>query len=127
MNEGDWPVDLSKVKLRYYFNAGSDAPIFAACEDGQLWGGCEDVTVKVIPPDNVADYAYIEVGFTRGELSGHGQTGDISVRAYKQDYSDFHQLDDYSFDIRNATSDFTDRLAIPVYYDGKMVWGVEPR
>src|SRR4051812_5472340 len=79
-NTGGSTLNLSTVKIRYYFTADSVSSYQFACEWAQL--GCGNVTGAVgtlASPTATADH-YLEVGFTGGSLAPGASTGDLQLR-----------------------------------------------
>jgi hypothetical protein len=114
--------------MRYCFERESTQPLQAACAWTALPGNCVNVTVSaglLSIPVRFAD-AYIEVGFSAGVLPANGQTMEIIVRANAQDWSDFAQGDDYSFDPDSTSDTFKDWDKVTLYYMGTRIWGWEP-
>lgn len=124
VNNGDSAIQLSDVKLRYYYTIDE--------ENAQtFWSdwasvGSENVTgkfVKMTSPVAKADY-YLEVGFTSaaGSLQP-GQSADIQGRFSKNNWSQYDQSNDYSFKSGNQ---FADNHHVTGYLNDQLVWGIEP-
>ncbi|MEK4851479.1 glycosyl hydrolase [Paenibacillus sp. FSL H7-0756] len=125
INTGNAPVQLSDVKLRYYYTIDGE-------QQQSFWTdwasiGNANVTgtfVKLDTPAAGADYALV-IGFTSaaGTLNP-GQSAEIQTRFSKQDWSGYNQANDYSF---NAVStQFADHEQVTGYVNGQLVWGIEP-
>lgn len=121
-NTGTLPFDLEDVKIRYYYTIDGE-------KDQNFWcdwssAGSDNVTgtfVKVPFIANGLDY-YYELGFKPG--SGSLIAGDfeeIQTRFAKNDWSNYTQSNDYSFNA--GASDYTEWTKIGVYIKGKLVWG----
>ncbi|WP_340024218.1 glycosyl hydrolase [Paenibacillus sp. FSL K6-1096] len=125
VNTGDSPIRLSDVKLRYYYTIDGEKQQSFWTDWASI--GSANVTgtfVKLDTPVTGADYV-LELGFTSaaGTLNP-GQSADIQTRFSKQDWSNYNQSNDYSF---NSTStQFADREQITGYVNGQLVWGIEP-
>ncbi|MEK3715844.1 glycosyl hydrolase [Paenibacillus sp. FSL R7-0333] len=125
INTGNEPVQLSDVKLRYYYTIDGE-------QQQSFWTdwasiGNANVTgtfVKLDTPAAGADYA-LEIGFTSaaGTLNP-GQSAEIQTRFAKVNWSGYNQANDYSF--RAAGTQFADHEQVTGYVNGQLVWGMEP-
>lgn len=121
INNGNSAIQLSDVKLRYYYTIdGEQAQNFWSD-----WAsiGSANVTndfVKLAASTTGADY-YLEVGFTSsaGTLNP-GQSAEIQARFSKADWSNYNQSNDYSFNA--SSSQFTDNEQVTGYLNGQLVW-----
>lgn len=123
-NTGSTAVDLSAVKLRYWFSSEAGASTFGtSCDYAVL--GCGTVTHTVRPSDTVKPGAghYLEVGFAGGSLAAGATTGEIQLRVNKTDWSAFDESDDYS---RGTNTGYADAPKIAVYTNGGLAWGTAP-
>ncbi|CAM4474153.1 glycoside hydrolase family 44 protein [Paenibacillus tarimensis] len=116
-NTGTKPVNLSDLKIRYYFSKDSSASMNAWIDWAQVGGSNINRTF--------AD-DYVELSFTpgAGTLAAGGQTGDIQLRMAKNDWSNFDESNDYSFD--PAKTSYTNWDKVTLYHNGTLVWGIEP-
>lgn len=125
VNTGDSPIQLSDVKLRYYYTIDGEKQQSFWTDWASIGGANVTGTfVKLDTPAAGADYA-LEIGFTSaaGTLNP-GQSAEIQTRFSKQDWSNYNQANDYSF---NAVStQFTDHEQVTGYVNGQLVWGIEP-
>lgn len=124
VNTGSSSVALSQLTLRYWFTRDTAQAVSVICDYAAV--GCGTLSESASPvaqPVATADY-YLQVGFTSGILAGSASTGKIKLRAYKADYSNFAQSNDYSF---NASfTAFTDWANVTLYQNGTLIWGTEP-
>ncbi len=125
VNTNSTAVPLTELTIRYYFTRdGSTQPLIFNCWYTDLPAGCSSVQGQVVAlstPVDKAD-AYLEVSFTTGSVPANGQTYEILVGLHRQDWSNFDQSNDYSFDgTRSAV--FTDWDKITLYRNGTLVWG----
>ncbi|MEC0333664.1 xyloglucanase [Paenibacillus macerans] len=124
-NTGTEELALKDVTLRYYYTVDGEKGQNLFCDWTQVGSG--NVTgsfVKLPEAANGADY-YAEIGFTEaaGTLAP-GQTIDLHIRISKEDWSNYSQSDDYSFN-PDATS-YAETLKITGYVGGALQWGLEP-
>lgn len=125
VNTGNSAIQLSDVKLRYYYTIdGEEAQSFWSD-----WAsiGSANVTskfVKLATPVAGADYV-LEVGFTSsaGTLNA-GQSAEIQARFSKNNWSNYNQANDYSF--KAASTQFANHEQVTGYINGQLVWGIEP-
>ncbi|KUP23398.1 glycosyl hydrolase [Paenibacillus sp. DMB5] len=125
INNGTSAIQLSDVKLRYYYTIDGDK----AQSFWSDWAsvGSANVTatfVKLATPVAGADYA-LEIGFTSaaGTLNP-GQSAEIQTRFSKTDWSNYNQADDYSF--KASGTQFANHDKVTGYVSGQLVWGIEP-
>ncbi|MFG2626474.1 glycoside hydrolase family 6 protein [Streptomyces sp. NPDC048473] len=124
VNTGSAAVDLSTVKVRYWFTPEAGASAFStACDYAVI--GCGNVTHGVSSSGSPAAGAshYLEVGFGSGSLAAGASTGEIQLRLNKTDWSNFNEADDYS---RATNTAYADASKIAVYAGGALSWGTAP-
>jgi len=125
VNTGDTAVDLSTVKIRYYFTEDGTQSQNFWCDWSSV--GSSNVTSTFVKMDNPVDGAdtYLEIGFTSGAGQiAPGASVEVQARFSKADWSDYNQADDYSF---NPTDNsYVDWTKATLYIDGKLEWGMEP-
>jgi len=123
INTGTTSINLSDVKLRYYFtkdgtNAASYACDWASAGNGNITG-----TFTSLSKTNADCYLEISFKSSAGTLAAGAET-EIKGRVWKSDWSNFTQSNDYSF---NATaSNYTDWTNVTGYFAGTLNWGIEP-
>ncbi|WP_072733221.1 glycosyl hydrolase [Paenibacillus sp. ov031] len=125
VNTGNSAIQLSDVKLRYYYTIdGEEAQSFWSD-----WAsiGSANVTskfVKLATPVAGADYV-LEVGFTSsaGTLNA-GQSAEIQARFSKNNWSNYNQANDYSF--KASSTQFANNEQVTGYINGQLAWGIEP-
>ncbi|MCD1261315.1 cellulase family glycosylhydrolase [Paenibacillus athensensis] len=125
VNQSGAPVNLSTLKLRYYYTAdGKSQNVF--CDYTPV--NCANLifaAVKAGTAKPSAD-AYIEIGFTAaaGQLANNASTGDIQLRMHNTDWSNMNESNDYSYDGTKTSSAAWTKVTL--YSNGTRVWGIEP-
>lgn len=125
VNTGEEPVDLSDLKLRYYYTIDGYSDQTFSCDWSPV--GKENVTgrfVKMSSPSQGAD-TYVEIGFTNnaGRLEP-GKGINVNARYSKTDWTQYDQSNDYSFN--SVTNNYKDWDKITAYISGVLKWGREP-
>jgi hypothetical protein len=126
-NTGTTSVQLSGVKVRYYFKADSAGATYRfACS----WAvkGCANVTGTfgtLANPTATAD-RYLEVGFTSGagSLAPGADTGDLQLRFHQANWASLNQSDDYSFGASRTS--YGDWTKVTAQSGGTLLWGQAP-
>ena len=116
-NIGNTPVSLSDLTIRYYFTKEGTADMDSAIDWAQV--GSENI-------QRTFTDSYVELSFTdaAGSIQPGGQSGDIQLRMYKTDWSNFDETNDYSYDPTKTS--YQDWEKVTLYKDGILVWGIEP-
>lgn len=123
VNTGSTAVDLSTVKVRYWFTPEAGASTFGTNCDWAVIG-CGTLTHSVKSAGSAAGAShYLEVGFGSGTLAAGASTGEIQLRVNKSDWSNFNEADDYS---RSTSTSYADASKIGVYVTGALAWGTAP-
>ncbi|MFB5269193.1 glycosyl hydrolase [Paenibacillus enshidis] len=125
VNTGDSAIQLSDVKLRYYYTIDGENAQSFWCDWASI--GSANVTskfVKLATPVAGADYV-LEMGFTgsAGTLNP-GESAEIQARFSKSNWSNYNQADDYSFKASN--SQYVNNEQVTGYMNGQLAWGIEP-
>lgn len=126
VNFGPAAVDLTLVKIRYYFTIDAwGTPVFEI-DDARLLTSNLDLksslkssVFPLEPAETTAD-RYYEVSFGSGSLGSTGEAR-VNSRLHEQTWGQMTVANDYSF---VGLSGFTDRMT--VYVAGQLVWGTEP-
>ncbi|PKN95408.1 MAG: hypothetical protein CVU44_01615 [Chloroflexi bacterium HGW-Chloroflexi-6] len=122
-------IPLSQIKLRYWYTSDSNQPQTFNCDFASV--GCGNLTgVFVQLPDNslnkttVSDTS-LEIGFAEsaGSLAAGGWT-EMYLRFNKNDWSNYTEANDYSFDASRMAPGAWDRITLS--RNGGLIWGVEP-
>ncbi|MEU9205947.1 glycoside hydrolase family 6 protein [Streptomyces sp. NPDC048332] len=123
VNTGSAAVDLSTVKLRYWFTPEAGASTFGTSCDWAVIG-CGNLTHSVKTAGSAAGAShYLEVGFGSGTLAAGASTGEMQLRLNKSDWSNFNEADDYS---RSTVTSYTDASKVGLYITGALAWGTAP-
>ncbi|WOO37610.1 glycoside hydrolase family 9 protein [Anaerocolumna sp. AGMB13020] len=125
VNTGTESINLSDVKLRYYYTIDGEKAQNFWCDWSSA--GTANVTgtfAKLATAKTGADY-YLEIGFTSaaGTLAA-GASVDVQARFSKSDWTNYTQTGDYSF--QESGSNYTDWNKVTGYVGGSLVWGIEP-
>ena len=125
-------VNLSDIKVRYYFTSEGDYTQIFACDYSQISGssGQRNITSSVsgtfgkVTGKTNCDY-YLEISFSSnaGRLKP-GENVIIQGRFAKINWSSYTQSNDYSFN--PTATDYTDTSKITVYLSGNLIGGTEP-
>ncbi len=124
-NTGSSSIDLSKVKIRYYYTV--DGSVSQAFNVDYAMVGSSNLNgsfISMSSPTSTADN-YLEISFTSGAGNlAAGASTEIHTRINKSDWSNYNQSNDYSFN--SSATNFADWSKITVYISGTKVSGSEP-
>lgn len=130
INNGDTPIKLSSVKIRYYYTIDiEDRHQLFYCDWSDI--GRSSVTgkfVKMSSSSQDADH-YLEIGFDTSEYLEPGSNIEITCRIGPDntvgDGNIFYtQSNDYSFNSSDVNFKSWDKVT--VYVSGSLLWGSEP-
>ncbi|NLL05588.1 MAG: hypothetical protein GX270_07335 [Clostridiaceae bacterium] len=123
-NIGDSSIDLSKVKVRYYYTIDGESAQQFICDYSNV--DADNVVgnfVKMQKINTTTNY-YIEVSFT--STAGYISPNDcveIQVRVYKTNWTNYDLTNDYS---RSISTDYGECDLVTAYIDEVLQWGIEP-
>ncbi len=124
-NTGQVPVNLSDVKVRYYFTIDGTENQNFYCNWASI--GSENVMgefVNISPAKDNAD-CYLEVSFKEGAGQlNPGESAEVRTRFSKQDWSNYTQSNDYSFD--SVASNYVDSNKLGLFMFGVLMEGTQP-
>ncbi|HOM02429.1 MAG TPA: glycoside hydrolase family 9 protein [Acetivibrio sp.] len=124
-NNGTQAINLSDVKIRYYYTKEGGTSQNFWCD----WSSAGNSNVtgnfhNISSPKEGAD-TYLEVGFGSGAGKlDPGASVEVQARFSKDDWSNYTQSNDYSFN--SSASDYTDWNRVTLYISNKLVYGKEP-
>ena len=125
-NTGKSSVNLSEVTIRYWYILDIQQPQSYWCDYATV--GCANISGSFVSLSSLRSKAntYLEIRFTNGagNLALGANTGEIQSRFNKNDWSNYQQAHDYSYE--GSATTFTVSTRITVYYKGTLVWGSEP-
>ncbi len=127
VNNGASDINLSDLKIRYFYTADSDKPQNFFCDhagmlNGWSYSGVTDKVTgtfcKMSSATSNAD-SYFEVGFKSGALSAGGYI-EIQTRVARNDWTNYDQSNDYSF---KTLSTYGENEGIAVYLGEMLIYG----
>jgi len=125
VNTSTGSIPLSALTLRYWYTVDGTKTQTFNCDYSII--GCTNITGTfgtMSTPTSTAD-TYLQIGFTgSGVIAAGGNSGDIQTRINKSDWTAYTQTNDYSFDATKTA--YTDWNNVTMYYNGTLVWGIEP-
>jgi endoglucanase len=126
-NDGQAPINLRDLELRYWFQPGALEPtgkITQQVDIDYAAVGSGNVKPQIIPVDQ-SGLATLRLQFTEaaGAIKPYASSGDIMVRMHRSDWSPYNQIGNFSYRSDTALTPW-DHVAL--YRDGKLVWGTQP-
>ncbi len=125
VNTGTTPIVLSDVKVRYYYTVDGERPQSFWCDWSHVGSSNVTGTFVKLPAAKAGADHYVEIGFSGG--AGHlnpGQSIEVHTRFNKNDWSNYDQTNDYSFNPGPGT--YVDWDKVTGYVSGVLQWGTEP-
>jgi hypothetical protein len=132
-NNGTSAIPLTQVTVRYWYTLdGGTAAQTPNCDYTFLPGNCASIVysassfVTMTTPKATADH-YFQFGFTSGAGSlaaSGGTTSDMQLRWNKNDFTNFTQTNDYSYNA--STTAWVTTTKVTAYLNGALVYGTEP-
>jgi hypothetical protein len=126
VNTGAGPLDLSKVKIRYWFTRDGAVSNNYWCDWAAVGSANIVGTFQNLSASKPTADTYLEIGFksAAGSLAAGASTGEIQSRFSKSDWSNYNQANDASYD--GTASSYRASTTTTVYLDGVLIWGTEP-
>lgn len=116
-NYGPDGAELKNIKIRYFYSNEGGAEERSQIEYAVVGSSYVKVTFET---------GFFEISFPGADMvipPGGGETGVIQLKINKQDWSNYDQSNDFSF---NPTyTEFRDTERIAAYHNGVLVWGTE--
>ena len=140
-NQGNTPVPLSEVRLRYYFTRDGSADLQASCTyipyypsgvlpdiipEPQACGSSVIVETGALTTPTATADSYLELRFTAGTLAANGYTVQYILSVNKADWSNFQQTNDYSYSAFGIYP-LPEWDKITLTRQGAAVWGAAPQ
>jgi len=127
-NNGSTAIPLSDLTMRYWYTYDTTPVVTQAdmctySAPGALCGNLTRSWVAVSPAKTNADFYYlISFAAAAGNINA-GATVEFGLGWHKNDWTNFTQTNDYSY---NAATAFTNTTKVTVYRVGALVYGTEP-
>jgi len=125
-NTSDVPIPLSDISARYYYTIDGNKKQRFWCDwcskgdTGMVTGKFSTVVSKA---DNID--SCFEVGFKNDNVMLQpGESVEVHIRIAKEDWSDYNQENDYSFN--SSAKTYVAQNRVSGFIKGKLVWGNDP-
>jgi len=125
-NTGDVQIPLSDISARYYYTIDGNKKQRFWCDwcskgdTGMVTGKFSTVVSNIDSIDTC-----FEVGFKNDNIMLQpGESVEVHIRIAKEDWSDYNQENDYSFNSSARTYVAQDKVS--GFIKGKLVWGNDP-
>ncbi|MFX3649115.1 MAG: X2-like carbohydrate binding domain-containing protein [Paenibacillus sp.] len=124
-NTGTTALDLSDVKIRYYYTINGEQPQNFFADWATAGSANVTGTFSAINPVRTGADHVLEIGFmaSAGTLNA-GQSTEIHTRISKNNWTNYTQTDDYSF--AGSQTSYADWTKVTGYIAGSLQWGIEP-
>ena len=131
-NTGSTDINLSDIKLRYYYTVDGDFSQLYACDYAQVAGSgnqraiTASVSGRLVNVTGKTNYDYyLEVSFSSsaGTLKP-GEKVMVQNRFAKNNWTNYTQNNDYSFN--STATDYAETSKVTVYSSGILIGGTEP-
>ncbi len=125
VNESPLSVPYKELTARYWITAENYNMINTYVDWAQIGNNVVKLKYVELEKPRVNALGYIEYSFDHPTLtlSPNANSGPIQTRIANADWTDFNELNDYSY----ATNiNYTDNQLITLYRNGSLIWGNEP-
>lgn len=124
-NNGTTAIQLSDIKLRYYYTIDGSQTQNFYCDWSHV--GSQNVvgTFKALTPATATADTYLEIGFTTaaGTLAV-GQTIEVQGRFAKSDWTSYTLTNDYSY--KSTGTSYEQWNKVTAYENDTLIYGIEP-
>src|SRR5262245_64791888 len=125
VNGGTTTVPLSELTIRYWYTNDGSQPQVYDCDFASR--GCSNISASFVSiPAVTGANTYFQLSFSAGagSLTPGQQSGEIQTRLHSQNWSNYTEGNDYSYDATKTS--FADWTRVTLYRNGTLVWGTEP-
>src|SRR5262247_1759010 len=125
VNGGTTTVPLSELTIRYWYTNDGSQPQVYDCDFASR--GCSNISASFVTiPAVTGANTYLQLSFSAGagSLTAGQQSGEIQTRLHSQNWSNYTEGNDYSYDATKTS--FADWTRVTLYRNGTLVWGAEP-
>ncbi len=126
VNNGSASVPLSELEIRYWYTKEGSASQTFNCDWAQV--GCSNLTGQLVsmPASAAGADHYISITFkpSAGSLAPGANTGEMQIRINKNDWTNYNETGDYSYN--PSMTSFADWDRVALYRNGQLIWGIEP-
>ncbi|WP_366288957.1 X2-like carbohydrate binding domain-containing protein [Paenibacillus sp. AN1007] len=124
-NTGTDPLNLSDVKIRYYYTIDDSQPQQFFCDWAAVGNDNIIGTFRSLSPALPGADHMLEIGFkTSAGTLNPGQNTEIQTRFSKENWTSYTQTDDYSF--ADSLTSYADWSKVTGYVADQLQWGMEP-
>jgi len=123
-NTGSQSINLSTVKLRYYYTLEGATSQAFQCNYSTV--GSANVTGSFYSLGQTSANAdsYLEIGFTgAANTLAPGNSIDVQTQFNKSNWTNYTQTNDYSF---TSSTNYVVWNKVTAYINNTLVWGIEP-
>ena len=125
INTSNTTINLSDITIRYWYTIDSNQPETYNCDYAVVSCGNIQGTFHATSGRTNAD-TYLELAFTAGAgtLAPNASSGEIQNRVTKNDWSNYNESNDYSYN--GSQTSYGSWTRVTAYYKGQLAWGTEP-
>jgi|GEM_PF-477300 len=123
-NEGNVAVDFKDITARYWFTSDGASSLHFWIDYAKIGNSAVSGNFVGLSPVRTNANAYLELKVQPSATTFYplSSTGNIQYRITKNDWSNFNQLNDYSYQVGSMA----ENSKITIYYKGQLVYGTEP-